>query len=97
MSESSESPNRIASAARSPITDELLRQMIDGEGTIELEISDVSDRQLYGAKHSRRLTDDLADRIQKAGFKPNTYQAVLWQCSGGALLSFRFGRNALTR
>jgi len=65
---------------QSPITDEIVCQLIAGSGIEILEFYDVSDTQIYGRKHPRRLTGSLADAARDAGCEPIVYQAVLWWC-----------------
>jgi len=65
---------------QSPITEKIVRQLIAGCDIEILEFYDVSDTQIYGRKHLRRLTGSLADAAQDAGCEPIVYQAVLWWC-----------------
>ena len=62
------------------ITDAVVKRLIDGADTETLAFYDVSDCQLYGRKHRRRLTGSLAEAASKAGCKPLVYQSVLWWC-----------------
>jgi hypothetical protein len=73
-----ESPVSNDEPTDSPITPELLRQLLAGEGTRELIIGDVSDIQLYGKKHCLRLKGAMATQAEQAGLEPEVYQAALW-------------------
>ncbi len=59
---------------------EIIERLIEGDGTRDLAFYDVSDHQLYGRKHHRRLTGDTAKRAADAGCDAIVYQSVLWWC-----------------
>ena len=63
-----------------PIGDDVVARLIDGTDTETLAFYDVSDCQIYGRKHSRKITGALADAADSAGCEPLVYQAVLWWC-----------------
>jgi len=67
-------------AFSSPVLDENVRRLISGKDVETLAFYDVSDEQLYGRKHRRRLSDDLAEDARLAGCEPVVYQSVLWWC-----------------
>ena len=75
-----ESPASDDEPTDSPISPELLRQLLAGEGTRDLVMGDHSDIQLYGAKHRTRLTGSMAAQAEQAGLEPQVYQAVVWWC-----------------
>ena len=62
------------------ITDAHIERLVEGIGTETLEFSEVSDLQIYGKKHTRRLTGDLAEAALNVGYEPIVYQSVLWWC-----------------
>lgn len=64
----------------SAITDALVQQLIAGSNIEDLVFYDVSDCQLYGRKHLRRLTGELARNADAAGCEVVVYQCVLWWC-----------------
>jgi hypothetical protein len=64
----------------SPISDEVIGRLISGEDVDDLAFYDVSDCQLYGRKHARRLRGKDAERAVAAGCEPIAYQSVLWWC-----------------
>lgn len=63
-----------------PISDDIVARLIDGADAETLAIYDVSDCQIYGRKHRRKLTGALADAAASAGCRPTVYQSVLWWC-----------------
>lgn len=63
-----------------PITDAVVKRLIDGAETQMLAFYDVSDCQIYGRKFCRRLTGSLADAANRAGCEPLVYQTVVWRC-----------------
>lgn len=69
--------------ADSPITDEIVRQLITGEGTEDLVISDLADCQLYGWKYRRRLTNEQRESAIHHGFDPVVYQSIYWWTIAG--------------
>ena len=75
-----ESPTTETSLVDPPITDAIVRRLIDGTDTEKLVFYDVSDCQFYGRKHRRKLTGTLAAEAESAGCVPTVYQSVLWFC-----------------
>ena len=69
-----------AMTANSPITDNHVSRLIVGKDIKSIAVYDVSDQQLYGRKHFRRLSGSLADQAKSAGCEPLVYQSVLWWC-----------------
>lgn len=69
-----------ASAPASQISDADVTRLISGKEIETLAFYDVSDQQIYGRKHLRRLTGDFAERATLAGCEPVVYQTVLWWC-----------------
>ncbi len=63
-----------------PNTDDIVRRLIDGTDIEILAFYDVSDCQIYGRKHRRRLSGTLAAEAESAGCAPTAYQTVLWFC-----------------
>lgn len=61
-----------------PNADNLVRQLIAGVDTEDIVVYDVSDCQLYGKKHYRRLTGELEHAAEAAGCRPEVYQSVYW-------------------
>ena len=59
-----------ASARASPISDADVTRLIAGKEIETLAFYDVSDQQIYGRKHLRRLTGDFAERATLAGCEP---------------------------
>ena len=62
------------------IEDDLVQRLINRDGTESLVFYDVSDCQLYGRRHNRRLAGALASGAESAGCIPIVYQAVHWFC-----------------
>jgi hypothetical protein len=58
--------------------DAFIRRLIAGSDVADIAVYDVSDRRLYGRKHYRRLTGELAQLAQTAGCLPQIYQSVFW-------------------
>lgn len=58
--------------------DRLVRQLIAGVDTEDIVVYDVSDCQLFGRKHYRRLTGELAHAAEAAGCRPEVYESVYW-------------------
>ena len=75
-----ESPTTETSLVDPPITDAIVRRLIDGDDTETLAFYDVSDCQIYGRKHRRRLGGPLADDAKSVGCSPTVYQTILWFC-----------------
>ena len=75
-----ESSKMIASPTNGAITPEIIERLIEGDGTEDFVIYDVSDHQLYGWKDQRSLSGDFANRATEAGCDPIVYQCVLWWC-----------------
>jgi hypothetical protein len=75
-----ESPTTETSLIDPPITDAVVRRLIDGTDTETLAFYDVSDCQIYGAKHRRNLTGSLVNDAEAAGCEPTAYQTILWFC-----------------
>ena len=71
---------RGASAPAGPISDADVTRLISGKEIETVAFYDVSDQQIYGRKHLRRLTGDYAERASLAGCEPVVYQTVLWWC-----------------
>ncbi len=69
-----------AALPQPPITDSDVRQLIHGADIETLAFYDVSDCQIYGRKHRRKLTGRLADAAKAAGCQRVVYQTVLWWC-----------------
>ena len=63
-----------------PISDDIVARLIDRTDTETLAFYDVSDCQIYGRKHRRKLTGTLADAADNAGCERSVYQTVLWWC-----------------
>jgi hypothetical protein len=63
---------------REPEVDSLIRQLISSVDTEDIVVYDVSDCQLFGRKHYRRLTGELAQAAEVAGCRPEVYQSVYW-------------------
>ena len=75
-----ESPTTESDPPAPPITDGIVRRLIDGADTETLAFYDVSDCQIYGSKHKRKLSGALATDAESAGCVPIVYQSVLWFC-----------------
>jgi len=75
-----ESPTTQVEPPVTPISDGIVRQLIDGVDTETLVFDDVSDCQIYGSQHKRRLSGGLAAAAESAGCVPTVYQSVLWFC-----------------
>ena len=75
-----ESPAAEKPLVAPPITDAIVRRLIDDTDTEPLVFYDVSDCQIYGHKHRRKLSGALASEAQSAGCVPVVYQGVLWFC-----------------
>ncbi len=75
-----ESPATGTSSVSTPITDAIVRRLIDGTDTETLTFYDVSDCQIYGRKHLRQLSGTLAADAASVGCVPTVYQSVLWFC-----------------
>lgn len=75
-----ESPRTETDPPDPPINDGIVRRLIDGADTETLIFYDVSDCQIYGHKHKRKLTGTLATDAESAGCIPIVYQSVLWFC-----------------
>ena len=67
-------------APSSPVSDADVKRLISGKDIETLAFYDVSDQQIYGRKHLRRLTGDFAEAAKLAGCEPVVYQSVLWWC-----------------
>ena len=65
---------------QTPVPDRIVRQLLAGNDIETLSFYDVSDIQIYGRKHLRRLSGFQADMAQEVGCEPLVYQAVLWWC-----------------
>ena len=75
-----EPPTTETSTADPPITDAVVRRLIDGTDTETLAFYDVSDCQIYGRKHRRPLSGQLANDAKSVGCAPTVYQTILWFC-----------------
>ena len=75
-----ESPTTQPLLVDEPITDAVVRRLIDGTNTETLVFYDVSDCQIYGRKHRRKLSGALAAEAESVGCVPTVYQSVLWFC-----------------
>jgi hypothetical protein len=64
----------------SPITDAHVSRLVAGTDVTTLAFYDVSDEQLYGRKHRRRLNGSLAAEAESAGCVSVVFQSVLWWC-----------------
>ncbi|MFY9254338.1 MAG: hypothetical protein WAO83_12840 [Fuerstiella sp.] len=53
-----------------PISDPIVRRLIDGAGTETLASYDESACQIYGRKHRRKLSDALAVEAESVGCVP---------------------------
>lgn len=69
-----------SNAQSDPVSDADVRHLISGSDVETLVFYDVSDQQIYGRKHRRRLTGSLAEDARLAGCEPVVYQTVLWWC-----------------
>jgi hypothetical protein len=60
------------------ITDAVVQRLISGLETEEIVVYDVSDCQLYGEKHYRKLTGQWAQAAEQAGCEAEVYQSIYW-------------------
>lgn len=75
-----ESPTTSGVPVETPISDAIVRRLIDGIGIEVLAFYDVSDCQIYGRKYRRLLSGVLASDAESAGCAPTVYQAIHWIC-----------------
>ena len=66
--------------AASPITDDMVRQIIAGEEVETIVVPFNSDLELHGWKHRRRLAGELREAALAAGLEPYACQSVYWFC-----------------
>lgn len=64
----------------SVITHELIKRLISGEDIETLVIPKRSNMEIYGNKHRRILTGDVALSAEASGCIPEVYQAIYWVC-----------------
>ncbi len=64
--------------ARPQITDDFVQRLLAGEGTEDISIGDVSDIQLYGRLHRRRLSGADEQAALELGCDPVVYQSISW-------------------
>ena len=73
-------PNSNTRSLPAVIDSSIIERLITGDRTEDLVFYDVSDHQLYGRKHQRKLTGEIAQRASDAGCECIVYQSVLWWC-----------------